>query len=299
VLITGGTGFLGLHLTRRLAELGAQVTVGLCEDDDPDRVAALPETVDARVGDVRNISQLRRLVEDATPGYVFHMAAVGVNDPFIAEEMALGVNVGGTINILRALWDNTTHAVQRIVVAGTSNEYGKAGELDPGNTYAASKVAAWAFCRMYYRVYGTPVVVARPFNVYGPGQMQNSLIPTAIQAALDGQDFPMTPGRQRRDFIFVDDAVNGFLAIAAAPGIEGKSFDLGTGQATTVQDVVERIFALCGGAGQPQVGALAYRPGVVWESVADADRTKQSTGWQARIGLAEGLEITVNSFARS
>jgi nucleoside-diphosphate-sugar epimerase len=151
---------------------------------------------------------------------------------------------------------------------------------------------------MYYRVYGTPVVVARPFNAYGPGQMQNSLIPTAIQAALDGEDFPMTPGRQRRDFIFVDDVVDGFLAIAAAPGIEGKSFDLGTGQATTVQDVVERIFALCGGAGQPQVGALSYRPGVVWESVADADRTKQSTGWQARIGLAEGLEITVNSFAK-
>ncbi len=299
VLINGGTGFLGQRLTRRLTELGAQVTVGCCKNDDPLRVAALPKKAECRAGDVREFSQMRRLIEEVAPGFIFHLAAVGVNDPFIAEETALRVNVYGTLNALRAVRQATRGHVRRIVVAGTSYEYGKAGELDPGNVYAASKVAAWAFCRMYYRAHGTPVVVARPFNIYGPGQTQRALIPSAIRAALSGQDFPTTPGRQRRDFIFVDDVVDGFLAIAAAPELEGESLDLGTGQATAVSAVVERIFALCGGAGQPQIGALSYRPGVVWESVADADRTKQLAGWQARIGLEEGLEITVKTFAKT
>jgi nucleoside-diphosphate-sugar epimerase len=148
---------------------------------------------------------------------------------------------------------------------------------------------------MHYRAYGTPVVVARPFNAYGPGQDQRALIPSAIRAALIGEDFPITPGEQRRDFIFVTDVIDGLLEVATAHGIEGKSLDLGTGHATSVRDVVERVFSLCGGGGKPQVGALAYRPGVIWELVADADRTEQLTGWRAKIGLEEGLKATIKA----
>jgi nucleoside-diphosphate-sugar epimerase len=299
VLITGGTGFLGQRLTRRLTELGARVTVALCDQDDSARITALPPEADRRDGDVRNYGQVRQLVEAVAPDFVFHLAAVGVNDPFIAEETALRVNVRGTLNTLRAVQRAGAAHVQRVVVAGTSYEYGKTGELDPGNVYAASKVAAWAFCRMYYRAHGTPVVVARPFNVYGPGQAQQALIPAAIRAALSGHAFPTTPGEQRRDFIYVDDVVNGFLVIAATAGIEGESLDLGTGHATTVRDVVDRIFALCGGAGRPKIGALPYRPGIVWESVADAARTERLTGWQARTGLEEGLKLTIKAFAKT
>ena len=169
--------------------------------------------------------------------------------------------------------------------------------LDPGNVYAASKVAAWAFCRMHYRAHGTPVVIARPFNVYGPGQTGRALIPAAIQAALNDEDFPTTPGEQRRDFVHVDDIVDGFMAVATAPDIEGESLDLGTGQTTSVRELVELIYALCKGRGKPKIGALPYRPGVVWELGADAERTRRLTNWQARIGLEEGLEHTIEAFA--
>jgi nucleoside-diphosphate-sugar epimerase len=139
------------------------------------------------------------------------------------------------------------------------------------------------------------VVVARPFNVYGPGQNKQALIPSAIRAALSGQDFPMTPGMQRRDFIYIEDVLEGFLAIAMANSIDGESLDLGTGQATSVRDVVARIFALTKGESRPQIGALPYRPGVVWELVANADRTKQLTGWHAKIGLDQGLRSTIEA----
>jgi UDP-glucose 4-epimerase len=295
ILITGATGFLGQHLTRRLVDLGAPVTVALCAEDGPAQTATLPATVYRRDGDVRNYGQMRRLVEAAAPEILFHLAAVGVNDPFISEEMALRVNLHGTLNALRAV-QRTGIQIQRVIVAGTSYEYGPSGELDPGNVYAASKVAAWAFCRMYYRAHGVPVIVARPFNVYGPGQNHRSLIPSAIRAALSGQDFPMTPGEQRRDFIYVDDVIEGFLALATAAGVEGHSLDLGTGQATPVREVVEQVFALCGSTGRPQAGALPYRPGVVWELAADARCTQELTGWAAQIGLEDGLRRTINAF---
>jgi nucleoside-diphosphate-sugar epimerase len=295
VLVTGGTGFLGLQLTCQLVRRGARVTVALCNEDGPSQIAALPPQVVCQEGDVRHYDEMRQLITGAAPKFVFHLAAVGVNDPFIDEETALGVNTQGTVNVLRAAQRAEHNDIRRIIVTGTSYEYGPAGELDPGNVYAASKVAAWAFCRMYYRAHGTPVVVARPFNAYGPGQNQRALIPSAIRAALNGEDFPITAGEQRRDFIFVRDVIDGLLEVATAQGIEGKSLDLGTGQTTSVRDAVERVFSLCGGSGKPQVGALAYRPGLVWESVADAERTEHLTGWRAKIGLEEGLKATIKA----
>jgi nucleoside-diphosphate-sugar epimerase len=244
---------------------------------------------------VRNYVQVRRLVEKTAPDVIFHLAAVGVNKPFIAEEIAMRVNVCGTLNVLRATERTKNRRTRRIVVAGTSYEYGADGRLDPGNVYAASKVAAWAFCRMYYRSHGTPVVVARPFNVYGPGQNEQALIPSAIGAALQGQDFPTTPGEQRRDFIFIDDVIEGFLAVATATGVEGESLDLGTGQSTPVRDAVERVFELTGSVGRPLIGALPYRPGVIWEQTADADRTARLTDWCARTDLEHGLQTTIQA----
>jgi UDP-glucose 4-epimerase len=297
VLVTGGTGFLGRRLTNRLVELGAKVTVALCEKDSPAQIASLPPQVGWLEGDVRARDQMRNLVQRVRPESVFHLAAVGVNDPFLAEEIALDVNLRGTLNILRAVRDVGNGCIRRVVVAGTSYEYGEDSKLDPGNSYAASKVAAWAFCRVYYRAYGSPVVIARPFNVYGPGQTEPALIPSAIRAALRGGDFPTTPGEQRRDFVYVDDVVDGFLKTASASGVEGKCLDLGTGQATAVRQVVEHIFRTCAGRGKPQIGALHYRPGIVWELIADAERTRKLTGWQATTGLDEGLRLTINALA--
>jgi UDP-glucose 4-epimerase len=293
VLVTGGTGFLGQPLVRRLARLKAHVAVALPKDVDPAETAGLPREVERWDGDVRDYDQMRRLIERAAPGIIFHLAAVGVNDPFISEELALQVNLHGTLNLLRAAREGD---VQRIVVAGTSYEYGPGGDLDPGNVYAASKVAAWAFCRMYYRAYGTPVVLARPFNVFGPRQNPQALIPAAIRAALANEDFPMTPGEQARDFIYVNDVIEGLLACSVADGVEGVSLDLGTGHALAVRDVVERVFALVEGRGKPLIGALPYRPGVTWRLVSDAERTTRLTGWRAEIGLDQGLQSTLQAF---
>lgn len=314
MLVTGAAGFIGLRLAQRLVEVGAQVWAGIAPEEAPKRVIALPAQAARLVFDLREAGAVRAAVIEAAPQVIFHLAAVGVSDPGIDPALALAVNAGGVINLLGAL---TKRQPDRIVLVGTCYEYGaalgrgaqKARErgdradcgnrydlFDPFNAYAASKVAAWAFGRMYWRAHGLPVITVRPFQVYGPGQPSHMLIPAAIGAALAGADFPMTPGEQRRDFIYVDDVVAGMLAAAVAPGIEGQSLDLGTGQAHAIQQVVARIWEITGSRGQMLPGALSYRPGEVMHIIADADRTARLTGWRARVSLKEGLRRMIQGY---
>jgi nucleoside-diphosphate-sugar epimerase len=296
VLVTGATGFIGPLLVQRLVEAGAQAWAGVYPVEPPERAAGLPPQARRVALDVQDVMRVRQAVREAAPDVVLHLAAVGVADVGVEPALALAVNAGGMVNLLDALRGGD---VQRVVLVGTCHEYGAregVEGLDPFNSYAASKVAAWAFGRMYWRAHGLPVVTVRPFQVYGPGQPVGTLIPAAIEAALAGQDFPMTPGEQERDFIYVDDVVAGMLAASVAPGIEGESLDLGTGQAHAVREVTAHIWRVTQARGQILPGALPYRPGEVMHSVADADRTARLTGWRATMPLEEGLRRTIQGY---
>ena len=305
VLVTGATGFIGQRLVQWLVEAGARVCAGVAPDEKPERVAGLSGQARRLTFDLCDAGAVQAVASEAAPQVVFHLAAVGVTDPGVEPLAALAVNVGGTVHLLEAL---RKREVGRIVLVGTCHEYGpasgrgardtveggnRAGCFDPFNAYAASKVAAWAFGRMYWRAHGLPVVTARPFQVYGPRQPHRTLVPAAIRAALAGEDFPMTPGEQKRDFIYVDDVVEGLLASAAAPGVEGESIDLGTGQVCSIRRAVERIWEMTEARGRILVGALPYRSGEVMHLAADVNRTARLTGWRARVGLEEGLRHTI------
>jgi len=298
ILVTGATGFIGQRLVRRLVEAGAAVYAGVAPDEKPERVAALPAQARRLFFDVRDAGAVQVAVTRIAPQIVVHLAAVGVTDSGVDSALALAVNTGGTLHLLDALKECASEGddVRRIVLVGTCYEYGarEAVEgLDPFNAYAASKVAAWAFGRMVWRTHGLPVVTVRPFQVYGPGQPSHTLVPAAICAALAGKDFPMTPGEQQRDFIYVDDVMEGMLTAATVPGIEGHSLDLGTGRVHPACEVVKRIWAMTGAQGRILTGALPYRPGEVMHLVADADRTARLAGWRARVALEEGLRRTI------
>ncbi len=298
VLVTGAAGFIGHRLVRRLDEAGARVWAGVAPDEPLDRVSRFPPHVPRLTFDVREAEAVRAAVAEAAPQVIFHLAAVGVTDPQVDPSLALAVNAGGTVHLLDGLRESG-QAVRRVVLVGTCYEYGarEAVEgLDPCNAYAASKIAAWAFGRMYWQKWNLPVVTVRPFQVYGPGQPAQLLVPAAIRAALTGADFPMTLGEQRRDFVYVDDVVTGMLAAASAPGVAGHSLDLGTGRGQAVREVVERIWALTHAPGRILAGALPYRSGAVMNLTADADCTARLIDWQAQVTLDEGLERTIGAF---
>jgi nucleoside-diphosphate-sugar epimerase len=146
---------------------------------------------------------------------------------------------------------------------------------------------------MLYRTEGAPVVGLRLFQVYGPGQPAATVLGAALAAARAGQDFPMTAGEQIRDWVYIDDVVEGLLAAALAPDVEGESFELGTGVGYTLAEVVSRLFELAGAQGRPRLGALPYRPGEVMRLIAEAEAARQRLGWTPKVGLVEGLNCLV------
>ncbi len=298
-LVTGASGFIGEYLVRRLRDLGAEVypaTAPGGAGGPSYRGSSFDSSM--LVFDVRDRESVKAAVDEVDPNVVFHLAAVGVTGPVADPMQVLMVNAGGVVNLLEALRGRD---VRRVVLTGTSHEYGaqEAEEgLDPFSAYAASKVAAWAYGRMYWRVHSLPIVTVRPFQVYGPGQPHGTLIPAAVSAALRGSDFAMSPGQQERDFVHVNDVVTGMTAVAEAPGVEGKSLDLGSGIGHPIRQVVDQIWRLTGAKGEVQPGALLYRPGEPMRLVADADRTTALTGWRALTPLEEGLARTIRSVRR-
>lgn len=292
ILVTGASGFIARALIPPLIDQ-ADVTLLLLEEFGsgaplPPPLNRIRARVDAVYADLRNFQLTARALRQARPDRVIHLAAVGVSDPFLNVNTALSHNVTGTLNLLRACFESDSLDVQQVIVARTP------GERSAMNVYAASKAAAWSFCEMYARTVDWPIHGAMIFQAYGPSQPPHLFIPAVLQAALAGQDFPMTSGEQEKDWIHIDDVVAGFLALLEAALPPGETVELGGGRPVSLSDVANYVYRLVSRGGSPLIGALPNRPGEEPRQVADVERTAALIGWRPRISLEDGLSRLVN-----
>lgn len=300
VLITGAAGFIGRRLAATLVEAGAAVSVLEAPAANLNQLRKLIPPVQHHSVDIRDEATVRQAIQTSRPEYVFHLAAAGVTNPFLSLKLALEVNLNGAVSVFSACFDGAlgAHPPTRLVHSGTPYEYGgePMHEPCPTSPYAASKAAAFAVAGMFQRTNDWPIVTVRPFQVYGPGQPETALIPAAILAAQAGNAFPMTGGEQRRDFVYVDDIVRGYL-LTAACGMDGRSYDLGWGRTHSLRTVINQLFAIIRTEAHPLFGALPYRPGEIWELEANIDPARQDLGWRPQVPLTRGLALTVESFS--
>ncbi|HKS05472.1 MAG TPA: SDR family NAD(P)-dependent oxidoreductase [Gemmatimonadaceae bacterium] len=304
VLVTGATGFIGSHLVERLARDGAEVHALVRASASHAKLEALRGRAREWEADITDIGALRKAIAGARPEVVFHLAGdTGVrrvSEGWSGVERSVQVNLIGTLALLRATLE-ATHAVSSFVRAGGLEEYGdgavpydEAQREQPISPYSASQVAATHYCEMMQRGTETSIVTLRPALVYGPGQSTDFLIPNLITSCLRDQDFEMTSGTQKRDLLYIDDAVEAFV-LAAARRARGV-INVGHGVQHAVRDVAEEIVRLSGTRAKLHVGARSARARDLEELVTRNDRARALLGWSPAVTLTDGLKRTIESY---
>jgi nucleoside-diphosphate-sugar epimerase len=283
--------------------MGAEVFVTVKYDSviDNVRLARLWDRVVPIEADLRNFSSLARLKE-IRPHVVFHLAAYNhVGDSFSQFSEAITSNAEATMNVLEAYED-----YERFIYTSTSEVYGFQDRVPfredfspfPLSPYAVGKYSGELYARLKHRSLEKPVVVLRPFNAFGPYQSARAIIPELIIRCLSGQEVVTTGGKQTRDFNFVENLVDGFVAAAIHDEAIGEVWNVGSGVETSIRDLVELIHRLTGSKSELKIGELPYRPGEIWRMHADSTRARQVFGWDSKIDLERGLEITIAWFRR-
>lgn len=292
VLVTGAAGFLGAHLCRRLAATGA-VVHGVSQQ--PRQAGAGDGVTRWWQADLRDPAQAQAVVAAARPGLVYHLASrvTGARDPAVVRP-TLEDTLLTTVSVLAAA---EATGRPRVVLAGSMEEP-PAGHLDtPSSPYAAAKVAAAAYGRLYAGLYAMSVVQLRIHMVYGPGQRDvTKLVPATIRALLRGEPPQVSSGRRRVDWVYVEDVVSSLVCAGTVPVAGHAEFEVGTGVRTSVRDVVETLVRLTGARVRPRYGVLADRP-LEGEPVANPDGTVP--GCDQWLPLEEGLRRTVDWYAKT
>jgi NAD dependent epimerase/dehydratase len=308
VAVTGADGFIGSHLVEALVAAGAEVSA-LAQYNAFDRCGWLDELpprvregVRIHRGDIRDGAFVGAFI--AGQDLVFHLAAlIAIPYSYAAARSYVDTNVVGTLNVLEAARE---HGVGRVVNTSTSEVYGTAetlpiAEVHPlkaQSPYAATKIAADKLAESYALSFDLPVVTLRPFNTYGPRQSERAVISSVIRQALDANCDAIRVGdlTPTRDFTYVVDTAEAFLAIGRAPNVEfGSVYNGGTGEAVSVGELVDTVRAITG-VNKPVVAEDArLRPekSEVRALLADPSRLQAATGWQARYDLDDGLERTI------
>ena len=295
VVVTGATGFLGGYVLDELLSAGATVIAVA----DRSRVARRPEHPARSIETLwfDRPDQLAESVQSANPDYVVHLHAVVTTDRSAAAvRSTLETNLLPSLDLMTACAEMQ---VKRLILLGSGEEFGPVtGPFDentapdPASPYGASKAAITAYARMFHRAFHLPVVVLRPSVVYGPFQGPRMLIPQVLQSLFEGKEVSVTEGRQTRDFIHAKDVAKGVVRALVGEGVEGRSFNLASGEVVTVRDCLERIERITGRQGLIRYGALPYKKGEIFSYEPIAERTFAALNWRPALSLEEGLTET-------
>ena len=292
-LVTGGAGFIGSHLCRKLESLGHKVVsldnmMHPCEDP-----------FESKFADVRYSQDVVQYLSGCDA--CFHLAAqISVDRSIHSPQETMDININGTLNMLELCRKRGI----RLVFASTSEVYGTSQKpkmdedhpLDAQSPYGASKIAADRLCKSYIDTYGMDVAILRNFNTFGPYQNDDSyggVIAIFTKAAISGKDIKIFgSGEQERDYMWVDDAVNAYIKVINQKGV----FNAGSGETIKVNRIAQLLKQLT--KSKSKIVHVAGRPGEVQRLCCDAGKIK-ALGWKPKVSIEEGINKYVDFYKNS
>lgn len=303
VLITGANGFIGARLLSRLIGLGYEPAIIVRDSSNLKRIGHLLDKTRVFHGDVRDAAGITAIMAEFAPEAVIHLVtyyAVEHTTPEI--RVMLDTNVTGTVNLLEAARLNH---VRLFVNTSTCAVYeqkdlpvSEQAKISPQNLYAVTKLQAEEACRFYANNYGVDAITLRLFPPYGPGDNERRLIPYLIKTFAAGSSPQLTTGKQKWDFVYVDDIVEAFVAVLARHPFR-EHYDvinIGTGDPVSVRDMVLLIMQTMGKDLPLAWGAVPHRKNEVWLNSADCHKAAEVLGWKPATKLDAGIRNTIGYF---
>jgi len=312
ILVTGADGFIGSHVVETLVKSGHEVRAFVLYNsfnswgwlDESEQ--SIRDSIDVFAGDIRDPHGVDKAVEKQD--VVLNLAAlIAIPYSYHSPDTYIDTNIKGTLNILQAA---RRHNVKRVVQTSTSEVYGTAQyipidevhPLHPQSPYAATKVGADQLALSFYASFDVPVGILRPFNTYGPRQSARAVIPTIISQLANKSKVKLGSLSPTRDFSFVQDTANGFLAAAQSDAIVGQTINLGSGFEISIKETAETIAKLMNTKLELVDDEQRVRPenSEVERLHASIERAKALLSWQPELkglaGFETGLKKTIDWF---
>lgn len=298
-LVTGGSGFVGANLVRRLLRDGHEVHLLQRASYRPWRVTDLLNAVQVHIGDLHSAEAMQKLVGSLRPDWVFHLAAYGAYSYQQGMQAMIDTNLRGAVSLIDAC---VAYEVAAVVCAGSSSEYGwkdhaphEQDWADPNSHYAITKLAATHYARLAALKHDLHIVTLRLYNIYGPYEEPTRLIPRLICFARHGRLPALVSPDIARDYTYVDDAVEAFMLAAQQQALpRGAVFNVGTGIQTSIAQLVDIIGHLLPLKEQPEWGSMPDR---AWDTsvwIADPKAIEAALNWRAQTNVSGGLERTLH-----
>jgi len=302
ILVTGASGFIGANLVRKLIEERYIVHIITRPATDLWRLNEIKHRLNIYKTLYTDKDKIRKIVAKVAPVYIYHLAAYGNNHTQSDLYKMIDVNIISLVHLLTAA---KQIPYELFVCLGSSSEYGFKSKpmrendlLEPASFYAATKAGATHICSVFARLYSKPIVVIRPFSVYGPYEEKSRLIPAVILSSLKNRAIPVTTGHEMRDFIYIKDLTDALLKINKLKKLSGKAINIGSGKQYSTREIVMTIHKLMQSKSIINWGAY---PSHSWDTSfwqADTALAKEILDWKTRYSLKKGLSETIGWFKK-
>jgi nucleoside-diphosphate-sugar epimerase len=302
-LIIGGAGFIGSHSVAKFIEAGCYPTVLTRNKCTNELLENLKHKTSLIEIDLTNLPATKDFILNFRPTLIVNAAAtLGLEDTDTAHITC--TNYKAIKNLLET---SLAAKVKRIILFGSADEFGnhpipqsETLPLQPESRYAAAKAEVTKLAVQMYKKDGLPVVILRPFTVYGTGQPKKMFLSDAIRCALENKSFEMSEGKQKRDYIFISDFVRALMSAIQTPNIEGEAFNIGSGLATPLSEIAKKVWQITDAdISNLKIGARKASLAELHDTCADITKAGKVLNWLPTTSLEDGLNQTIKSVRES